>query len=138
METQGIPLDAFAGDWSLHRRILDAQGSATLEGRVTFHAAPTGLRYREQGVLTLPTGTRVEAERTYFWERGSDGVTVRFDDGRPFHHMHPGITTDVHHDCSPDRYSGRYDWTRWPQWRLVWDVSGPRKSYRSDSVYTRL
>ena len=73
------------------------------------------------------------AKQTYLWDRG---LAVSFADGRPFHVV-PPAGGPVAHDCAPDRYEGAYDFSAWPRWRVIWDVTGPRKSYSMSTLYTR-
>jgi len=42
------------------------------------------------------------------------------------------------HWCDPDQYDGQYDFSRWPEWRCIWQVRGPRKDYRMTSLYCRV
>ncbi|MEM7719719.1 MAG: DUF6314 family protein, partial [Pseudomonadota bacterium] len=39
------------------------------------------------------------------------------------------------HLCPPDRYHVAYDFSSWPEWRTVWSVEGPRKTYRMSSHF---
>ena len=138
METQAIPPLSFLGRWSLARTIRESGGVATLEGEVNLSQKEGGMLYREAGVLTLANGSSLEARQSYLWEIVGSNIEVLFSDGRAFHSFEPGVTRDVHHDCAPDLYQGCYDWSAWPQWRLTWQVTGPRKSYHSESIFTRL
>jgi hypothetical protein len=132
----------FAGPWLVERRIEDR-----LAGRIVAGAGQAllagdgagGLRYDE--TLTLHHGgpeRPLTGVRTYLWAQAGDHVEVRFSDGRRFHRFALGvaITGDVH-DCAPDRYAGRYDFARWPDWQVQWEVAGPRKNYRMVTRYRR-
>lgn len=125
-------LSAFAGAWAVERAIEDARAgrSGRFAGRAVFTAAAGGLRYREDGWLTLGAGPAMAAGRGYFWREGAGGaIEVWFEDGRFFHAFHPGAAAEAAHDCAPDRYLGRYDFSAWPAWSVAWRVSGPRKDY---------
>jgi hypothetical protein len=64
---------------------------------------------------------------------------VLFADGRPFHAFDPGAARpEAAHDCPPDLYRVRYDFSDWPDWQAAWEVRGPRKDYRMVSRYAPL
>lgn len=129
----------FEGVWQLDRRIEDRAAGAemSLSGTAEFRADGSGrLAYAEAGDLVLPGGHVLWAERHYSWQFGAEGVAVAFDDGRPFHDFVPeGEVEGSPHPCGADLYRVHYDFTAWPVWRAIWEVSGPRKSYRSESRY---
>lgn len=133
-------LEAFAGHWDVDRTIEDVRAGAT--GRFTGHArfapVPEGLRYREEGTLTLGDAAPVTATREYLWRDGGGGVIeVLFGDGRFFHRFLPDETDPGDsHDCPPDLYRVRYDFSRWPRWRAEWRVTGPRKDYAMVSRFS--
>ena len=65
------------------------------------------------------------------------GIAVFFADGRAFHRFVPAAdTVEADHWCDPDTYKVRYDFSRWPVWQAEWRVTGPRKDYVMQSVYT--
>ena len=133
-------LDDFAGRWRVTREITDrAAGHAgRFEGEATLSPEGEALRYLENGVLTLPGAPPMAATRVYLWHPAPGGVAVHFDDGRFFHAIAlDGPRPEAMHDCPPDTYRVAYDFTGWPVWRAVWDVTGPRKDYRMASLYTR-
>lgn len=138
----GAPeLAEFAGRWRLSRRIEDSLAGQTLtaEGHVTFSPGDGGLVYDEDTRLRLPDGREMTGRRRYLWradERG--GIAVLFEDGRPFHRIAPGEPCPQDsHDCAPDTYLGGYDFSDWPVFRVRWEVSGPRKNYRMDTLFRR-
>lgn len=90
--------------------------------------------YREAGTLTVAGQAPMQAERCYHWH--SD-LSVHFEDGRFFHKVPPS-GGDTEHWCAPDTYVGRYDFTCWRTFEVIWRVTGPRKSYQMCSLYTRL
>lgn len=133
-----MDLSAFAGDWTLTRRIEDHRAGAPgrFEGTARFQPAAGGLAYRETGLLTLGTSAPLRATRSYVWQAAVDAIAVRFADGRFFH----AFATDAaepraEHDCPPDLYRVRYDFRDWPHWRVEWRVAGPRKDYAMLSDY---
>ncbi len=128
----------FAGLWTVTREIEDRRagrpGSFTGLARLT--PAGDGLAYAEEGRLRLGTGPAVAASRRHLWRRADAAIEVLFEDGRPFHRFDPteGAPSAVH-DCPPDAYRVRYDFTSWPLWRTEWRVAGPRKDYVMVSAY---
>ncbi|WP_460273313.1 DUF6314 family protein [Celeribacter sp. ULVN23_4] len=136
-----ITLTDFAGAWSLSRRIEDALAGGTghLSGTCRFEPDEAGLRCVETGQLTLPGAARsFEAERCYLWRPTPDGIAVFFDDGRFFHAFNPNDPSPrADHDCAPDAYAVRYDFSTWPDWSAEWRVKGPRKDYVSVSRFSR-
>lgn len=135
-----LRIEDFEGSWTLSRCIEDHRAGATgrLEGEAQVASGQGGHVYIESGTLRLPGQPPLAAERRYLWRPAPGGVAVHFDDGRFFHLMAldaPHATAD--HDCDPDRYEVRYDFSAWPQWRAVWEVRGPRKDYRLESLYRR-
>ncbi|MEM1073444.1 MAG: DUF6314 family protein [Pseudomonadota bacterium] len=124
----------FAGRWQVKRRIDPVDGlAATFDGHAVWSDRENGLAYTETGVMTLNGQIPMQAERRYLWTKN---LSVYFDDGRFFHSV-PSLGGDTAHWCDPDRYIGHYDFSGWPQFRVTWQVNGPRKDYRSETFYTR-
>jgi hypothetical protein len=134
-------LEAFAGDWEIDREIEDAHAGrrGRFAGRATFTPSPDGLRYREEGRLSLDGAPEMAATRDYLWrDAGAGAVEVLFADGRPFHRFlldEPDPAAE--HACAADTYRVRYDFRHWPRWRAEWRVTGPRKDYRLLSRFRR-
>lgn len=129
----------FLGAWTLSRVIDDRRAgqAGAFEGRARFEPDGEGLRYREEGTLTLH-GRAFPATRAYLWRAEGDAIAVRFADGRPFHRFRPegrGAGTD--HSCGADLYRVAYDFGRWPLWEAAWEVAGPAKDYGMRSRYAR-
>lgn len=129
-------LGDFEGLWQLVRRIeQDNAPDADLRGSAILRPNAAGMSYSEAGLLRVGHHAPVNAERRYLWRSGPGGVIeVLFEDGRPFHVIDPDDPQDRHW-CDPDMYDVSYDFTRWPDWSSVWQVRGPRKSYRMVSQY---
>ncbi|MEL7013494.1 MAG: DUF6314 family protein [Pseudomonadota bacterium] len=128
----------FAGVWTITRRIEDRlAGLGRFEGAAQFASDDAGLRYVEDGVLTLSTGASMRAERAYLWREGEAGlIDVLFDDGRPFHRFDPNAGgAGERHYCDPDIYDVVYEVDDWPNWSSTWTVTGPRKNYTLRSDY---
>ncbi|WP_424941935.1 DUF6314 family protein [Aliiroseovarius crassostreae] len=139
-----LQLADFEGRWLITRRIEDAKAgsSGAFDGVATFIPDVEGFVYDEVGELRLPTGpngsTTMQATRRYLWRPDPDGVRVLFDDGRDFHRIGlAGDTATGFHHCPPDDYEVSYAFTRWPNWRSTWRVSGPRKDYMMITDYRR-
>lgn len=116
---------------------MTGEAVLTPEAMLTGGADDT-LTYAEMGQLRLGGGPSMQAARRYRWVFGPDGVSVSFDDGRPFHAFVPqGHVAGTDHPCGADLYRVRYDFTRWPRWQAVWQVRGPRKEYVLVSDYAR-
>ncbi len=128
----------FLGRWSVERQIEDRRAgqAGRFDGLAEITPTPDGALYQETGVLILG-GARFPAERRYLWAEGPDGIAVRFADGRAFHSFSPEGAPAARHWCDPDDYRVSYDFAAWPLWRAVWEVRGPRKDYRMDSLYRR-
>lgn len=135
-------LSDFEGVWQLSRRIEDRRAGLTgwLEGEARFNAGQGGLVLTETGCLRYGDGAPMLAERRYLWREQPGGIAVFFEDGRPFHRI-SADAPEARHDCPPDLYHVRYDFSTWPDswpdWRAVWQVTGPRKDYVMDSRYSR-
>ncbi|MCO4848881.1 MAG: hypothetical protein KC448_13030 [Yoonia sp.] len=140
MHRKTVLLADFLGDWRLTRQITDALHgqNGRLDGLARFVTDGDGLRYEESGQLTLASGAVLQADRAYLWDAGAAGITVRFADGAAFHQFDPvGQVSGTTHLCGADTYNVAYDFERWPSWCATWDVTGPRKNYRSISHYNR-
>jgi hypothetical protein len=134
-------LSAFLGTWRLRRRIVDRRAGtvARLTGTCRFHAEDGGAIQREEGRLSLPGGTVLTATRTYLWHEAGGRLAVRFVDGRAFHDFDAAlIAPEATHPCGDDLYRVRYGFGRWPVWRAVWCVVGPRKDLVVASVLAPL
>ncbi|SFI64245.1 DUF6314 family protein [Celeribacter neptunius] len=138
-----IGLRDFIGLWKLDRVIDDALAGAEarLTGSCRFTADPEDagtLIQEEKGLLQMPGLVRpVTAERRYLWRAQGADISVFFEDERVFHSFDPNRPDPAaEHDCAPDRYAVRYDFSAWPVWSAVWTVKGPRKAYVSRTRYT--
>ena len=131
-------LDDFTGRWRIARRIEDDWMGTTglFEGVARFTPTGDGLRYDEVGELMLPQEPPMAASQRLLWRADGDAIAVAFADGRPFHRIATGArVVQDWHDCEPDSYEVTYNFTRWPEWRMIWKVCGPRKDYVSISDF---
>ena len=135
-----LRIDDFRGDWRISRRISDHLTGHDLrfEGAAILTPVDGGLSYLESGTLTVPGQRPMQGERRYLWTFDGPSVSVCFDDGRFFHDFRlDGQSPQADHFCDPDEYHVDYAFADWPVWRAVWTVHGPRKNYRSETVYSR-
>ena len=134
-----LRLADFAGEWQIDRQIIDMMGQSegTFQGTAAISASDDGMYYLEQGVLRMGNSA-LSATRSYVWRDAEHGISVFFDDGRPFHDIRlVGETAAAAHFCDPDQYDVSYDFSDWPVWTANWRVRGPRKDYVMRSIYRR-
>lgn len=129
----------FAGLWSVAREIEDFAGGPPGRFRGLARVTPdgSGLRYAEQGLMTLGQA-RMQASRAYLWRPdGPTAVQVLFEDGAPFHRFDwaRAECADAHL-CGADHYAVRYSFAA-DGWHAHWRVTGPRKDYESRTRYLR-
>ncbi|MCF2903507.1 DUF6314 family protein [Octadecabacter sp. CECT 8868] len=127
----------FLGVYKVTREIADhrAEARSQFDGQAVIAATAEGATYRETGGLIV-NGQRFEAERSYLWQQAGDRIWVSFEDGRAFHDFDPqsgGLASE--HLCGEDMYRGGYEVSDWPLWSVTWNVKGPRKDYRSVTIY---
>jgi hypothetical protein len=120
---------ALVGAWRLRRRLVDrsAGGLGTMTGTLTLEPDDGGLAWHEAGRLRW-AGRDLDVTRDYVLRENEDGWWVHFTDGRPFHPWRPGAT--VEHPCVADLYRGLIRIDGPDRWRILWDVTGPRKEQR--------
>ncbi len=130
----------FVGEWRIDREIThDNAPPARFAGLARLELDGEGLSYAEAGELVIAGAPPMQAERQYLWRTGpTGGIEVFFADGRPFHAFDPNAAAPQdRHWCDTDIYDVRYDFGDWPDWRADWRVSGPRKTYRMMSRFSR-
>ena len=124
----------FEGRWRITRKIEHAAAPpAVFEGEANWSPDGADLLYAEAGLLQVGSHPAVRAERKYLWK---PDLTVWFDDGRFFHQV-PAAGGHSGHWCDPDQYDVTYSFDSWPEFRVDWQVRGPRKSYVMRSHYRR-
>jgi hypothetical protein len=130
----------FAGLWRVSREIEDFAGApgGRFRGMARITPEEGGLRYAEQGELTLGAA-RMQASRVYLWRPdGATRVRVLKEDGSAFHSFDWSTVECVDtHLCGEDRYEVRYSFAA-ESWHAHWRVTGPRKDYASTTRYIRL
>lgn len=78
------------------------------------------------------------AERRYRLAWQPSELVIRRPDGTFFIALAPEPQQRVTHHCGDDLYQGRFLFSGRDRWVEIWDVTGPRKNYRSISHYARL
>jgi len=103
------------------------------------------LRYRETGTLVMPEGKSFQFERNYIYQPRPTGFRVLFDETPPrlfqdvdLREQGGCLVGDTFHPCAPDTYTSTYRFDPSGSFRIVHEVSGPRKSYSIKTDYTRL
>lgn len=134
-EDQIIPPSLFFGQWSVSRIIFDRLG----KGRVIFAgmAVVDGNGFFEQGETQIGE-FRAPSSRAYQLHFDRHSVMAKFPDGRDFIRIDAKASQRFHHDCGDDVYRGRLFFTSRDRWVEVWQVTGPRKNYRSITRYNRV
>jgi len=128
------------GTWQVTRLGWSSVPARTmrLHGTALFSACGAGLLFEEHGVVAVGTYSGEAVRRYLFHVESASMVKVCFEDGRPFHHfnLETGMA-HVQHDCTPDRYEGRYRVVAPTCWLLSWHVTGPRKNLMITSRFIR-
>ena len=129
-------LGALTAIWQIEREIHHASGATDrMRGTAKFTRSGPRLIQDEEGWLETATG-RFRATRRYVWTESAGRLDVFFDDMRPFHSVALNVACpEAVHLCPPDRYQVAYDFSAWPVWRSTWQVEGPRKDYRMQTVF---
>lgn len=135
-------LASLLGSWVLDRTVDD--GSA-MAGEANFvPRCDDGVDYRERGLLTLPGGQSLDAERRFIFIENEGGFAVLFAETPPrlFHRVTlrrdgaslVGVAT---HLCSADLYETSYEFRPGEGFVVEHRVSGPRKRYVIVTRYWR-
>lgn len=133
-----LRIEDFEGLWSLEKVIEDRRdGAVRFDGSARIAPDGDDWLYEETGKLTLTTGAVLEGRRAYRWRQCETGISIFFEDGRPFHHL-PGAGGSGSHFCDPDQYDVAYFLEHMPdRWEAVWQVRGPRKDYDMTCRYRK-
>ncbi len=125
-----ITLADFEGRWRITREIDDRRAGLRggLRGTATWRSGADGMWVQEIGEMQFGHAAPMQATRRYIWRSDGPRIAAFFDDGRAFHAFDPNAAeVTAHHECPPDLYRVRYDFSAWPDWTSAWDISGPRK-----------
>jgi len=135
-------LRSLAGSWLLRRTI---DNGASLSGSATIVRQDDGcFAYHERGRLRLTDGQKIDGERRYLFEACDGGFSVLFAESPPrlFHRIvldrsGSSLLGRGMHLCGDDRYDSRYQFDADGSFTIEHAVSGPRKRYRIQTLYTR-
>lgn len=128
------------GVWLLDRQIQHADGAVfEFSGHASFVWQGNELKQTEEGMLRAANGSsEMKATRSYIWVESDRGIDVLFEDRRFFHSFRfDTVAAEAGHFCDPDQYDVSYDFSNADDWRSVWRVSGPKKSYTMTSRFRR-
>ncbi|MGG5173831.1 DUF6314 family protein [Pseudarthrobacter sp. J1763] len=134
--------DWLLGEWTLSRELWDRTSGTHGEFTGVAHYTPLphgGLRYRENGTLRW-AGHSSPAFREYLLYpcEDSSALDMFFTDGKPFHRMSFKFGQEqAEHLCVNDLYRVNYERMDEDSFRFRWDVTGPSKLLRLDSVLHR-
>jgi len=142
-----------ATTWNYRRRItclktgnLIAKGTGTVRFAPKEDNAPKYLIYEEVGILEM-NGSKCDCNRSYYYDFGDgDPGTLDIkmhDTGKTLARfplpISPGrsVKSIVEHKCGADLYNGQIfvEKGNSSSWRLIYDVAGPAKAYRTDTLY---
>jgi len=135
-------LGSLTGSWLLRRSI---DNGASMSGTATIARQGTGgFAYHERGWLRLTDGQEIDAERRYLFEECDGGFSVFFAESPPrlFHRVvldpiGSSLVGEGMHLCGDDRYDSRYRFDADGSFTIEHAVSGPRKRYTMETLYTR-
>jgi hypothetical protein len=110
-------LKSLEGRWTLSRTV---DGFGKMNGFASFRRVLVGLEYREEGILTLDSGSSHSAFRRLFYCEEDEAIVIRFpptsEPGAILHRLAliktgdgpwPLEAADTHH-CGQDTYHGIY------------------------------
>jgi hypothetical protein len=134
--------NSLTGSWSLRRSI---DNGVSMSGTATIASLDDGrFSYHERGRLRLADGYEIDGERRYLFEESDGGFSVFFAESQPrlFHRIvldrtGTGLVGEGTHLCGDDRYDSRYRFSADKSFTIEHAVSGPRKRYRIETLYTR-
>ncbi|MEM8618287.1 MAG: DUF6314 family protein [Actinomycetota bacterium] len=133
---------SLVGSWRIWRSIDDRYGRQCMTGKGNAHFEPAGadvLEYHERlNMRFAHRATPLAATGSFVWRYDHPIVEVVSRDRLVVQRF--DLLVDSHsyvHDCGPDRYEGRCDFSKWPDWTSSWDVVGPRKDYLMTTRFRR-
>lgn len=128
------------GAWQVTRLGWNGVPARTmrLRGMARFSPCAVGLLFEERGMMAVGAYLGEAVRRYVFHIESASVARVCFEDGSPFHRLdlETGLA-HVQHDCTPDRYEGRYRVLATTCWLLSWRVTGPRKNQVITSRFSR-
>lgn len=142
--------ESLRGTWQLQRH-LGTQGH--MQGVAYFRPYGEGiLHYQEEGKATLGPGNTFAAHREYAYVYDQGTIAVCFWDKKqqqPARLLHPlqfyipqatdpPLMATGTHKCADDRYQAHYRFVNPKQFRLTYQVKGPRKDYVLTSYFSKM
>lgn len=127
-----------AGAWRLERVVDDARRHEVGEMVGSADFAPIGplLHYVESGELRLGRYSGAASQNYFYRFPAPHRAEVLFADRQLFHGLDLSAgSADVSHRCADDLYRARFTVVSPDEWRVTWQIDGPRKQQR---IATRL
>jgi len=113
-----LKLTDFAGRWRFRRRLEglgDVPGNL-FDGVAVFSPVAGGLFYTESGEVQLHG-----RETRLLWREEAQGASLCFADGSDFHPLDlHGRVANAWHEGAGASHEMAYNFTHWPEWRLIW------------------
>src|SRR5574338_734438 len=129
------------GVWAISRSIVDDRlGDGGFAGEGVFVRRQNGaLNYEERGTLRLG-GWEGPAWRRWIYALQGDGLSIRYaDTGSELHHfVFEAAQAHHRHVCGNDTYAATFVVLSGGTFSLAYNVSGPAKSYRSETRFRAL
>jgi len=135
-------LQQLNGTWAFERY---SPGQATMAGTAVIAAIDPDLSsYEERGTLTTAEGRSFQFTRKYRYRATEESFDILFDENPPrlyqsvkLVHEDGGWIGSGFHLCSPDEYRSDYSFDPPDSFTTTHHVTGPRKSYRIETRYSR-
>jgi len=128
------------GEWEITRNIEDKlnQKKFELEGLGNFTDNDELYHYSEVGLLKSDS-FHSKAHQDYIWIIKPKGWKINFSDGSYFHDLElVNSEQRVYHECGNDVYRGEFLLSLPNDFKVTWNVSGPRKDYISHTYYKKI
>ena len=127
------------GKWDINRSIRDIinKKEFKLSGSGIFTNKNNIFHYKETGLL-ISDKFESKAHQEYTWIIKPNGWIINFSDGNHFHDLELENTEqEVYHECGNDIYKGMFLLNLPRNFEVMWEVSGPRKNYKSHTYYNK-
>ena len=127
------------GEWIIRRNIEDKLNKRNfiLIGKAIFTTEDNIFYYKETGVIKSDN-FESKAHQDYTWIIKPNGWKINFSNGSHFHDLELENTEqEVYHKCGNDIYRGIFSLNLPRSFEVVWEVSGPRKNYKSHTYYNK-
>lgn len=137
-----------AGSWQLQRQIYP-QGKMTGFG-IFLSKKTDELYYREEGVYAAPNNQQFQTHREYLYVYAEEAISVYFVEAGKrsnlfytlnfYQPLEKNILYQAiaSHLCVQDIYQATYDFFDKDQFTLKFDISGPTKNYKIETIFSRI